>query len=152
MKKTILYTLATVSVLVISGIGYLWLTFASPFGYDPPDNLPAIDEDATYSVFVYGTLTKPWVRWLVTGRAGKGEPARLPDFRKDELDIKPVAGAVTEGEVITVNAEELRALDRYERLGIRYERVKLTLKDGQSAWVYRLMDPLVLELTDEISD
>ncbi|MGO1233585.1 MAG: gamma-glutamylcyclotransferase family protein [Marinobacter sp.] len=133
------------------GISYLWLTFASPFGYNPTVDLPTIDEDATYEVFVYGTLTQPWVRWLVMGRAGESEPAKLPGYRKEELDIKPADGAVIKGEVITVNADELRALDRYERLGVRYERMKLTLEDGESAWVYRLMDPVLLELTDEAS-
>lgn len=152
MKKPILYTLAAIATLVVLGIGYLWLTFASPYGYNPTGDLPEIDEDATYSVFVYGTLTEPWVRWLVMGRAGDSEPAKLPGFRKDELDIKPVEGAVTEGQVITVNAEELRALDRYERLGVRYERVQLTLQDGDTAWVYRLMEPLAQELSEEISD
>lgn len=152
MRKPVLYTLTTVLTLLAIVAGYLWLTFASPFGYNPTGDLPEIEEDQTYSVFVYGTLTRPWVRWLVTGRAGDSEPAKLPGFRKEELDIRPVAGAVTEGEVITVEADELRALDRYERLGVRYERVKLTLQDGQSAWVYRLMDPLLLELSEEISD
>ncbi|MCL7943730.1 gamma-glutamylcyclotransferase family protein [Marinobacter sp. ATCH36] len=152
MRKSIRYTLATISTLFALVAGYLWLTFASPYGYNPTGDLPTIEEDTTYSVFVFGTLTKPWVRWLVTGRAGDSEPAKLPGFRKDKLDIKPVAGAVTEGEVIKVNAEELRALDRYERLGVRYERVKLTLDDGSSAWVYRLMDPILVELSEEISD
>ncbi|MGM0769121.1 MAG: gamma-glutamylcyclotransferase family protein [Pseudomonadota bacterium] len=138
--------------MIALAIGYLWLTFASPFGYNPPDNLPAIDDDATYSVFVYGTLTEPWVRWLVMGRAGQGETAQLPGFRKDQLDIKPVAGAVTEGEIIEVNAEELRALDRYERLGIRYERVELELKNGETVWVYRLMEPVLEELSEELQD
>ncbi|WP_373002274.1 gamma-glutamylcyclotransferase family protein [Marinobacter sp.] len=153
MRKPIRYTLATVSILLGVLIGYLWLTFASPFGYNPrPEYLPAIDEDATYSVFVYGTLKQPWVRWLVMGRAGDSEPARLPGFRKEELDIQAAAGAVTEGEVITVNADEIRALDRYERLGIRYERVELPLQNGNTAWVYRLMDPLVQEISEEVLD
>lgn len=152
MRKPVLYTLATLSVFLAVVAGYLWLTFASPFGYNPTGSLPEIDEDATYPVFVYGTLTKPWVRWLVTGRAGDSKPARLPGFRKEGLDIRQVEGAVTQGEVITVNAEELRALDRYERLGVRYERVKLTLQSGRSAWVYRLMEPLAPELSEEGSD
>lgn len=152
MRKSIRHTLVTLLTLLALGIGYLWLTFASSFGYSPPANLPVVDEDATYSVFVYGTLTQPWVRWLVMGRSGNSEPAELPGFRKEALDIKPVAGAITKGEVITVNADELRALDRYERLGVRYERVELTLKNGQSAWVYRLMEPVLLEITDEISE
>ncbi len=86
------------------------------------------------------------MRWLVTGRAGSSEPAQLVGYQKQQLDIKPVAGATTEGEVIRVTADELRALDRYERLGVRYERVELTLQDGQSAWVYRLMEPILLDL------
>lgn len=152
MRKSIRRSLATFLALLVLLIGYLWLTFVSSFGYHPPENQPALDENATYSVFVYGTLRRPWVRWLVMGRAGSSEPAELPGFSRERLDIKPVAGAVTEGEVITVTAEELRALDRYERLGVRYERVELTLQDGQSAWVYRLMEPLLLELSDEIPD
>lgn len=153
MRKSIRYTLATVSTLLGLVIGYLWLTFASPFGYNPrPEYLPAINEDASYSVFVYGTLTQPWVRWLVMGRAGEAETAKLPGFRKEELDIKAAAGAVTEGKVITVNADELRALDRYERLGIRYERVELALQNGETVWVYRLMDPLVQEISEEVME
>jgi gamma-glutamylcyclotransferase (GGCT)/AIG2-like uncharacterized protein YtfP len=109
-------------------------------GYNPTVELPVIDDNATYSVFVYGTLKQPWVRWLVMGRAGESKPARLPGFKKKELDLKPAMGAITQGQVVTVNADELRALDRYERLGIRYKRTELTLKNGESAWVYRLMD------------
>lgn len=153
MRKSARYTLATAVILLGGLIGYLWLTFASPFGYHPrPEYLPAIDDEATYSVFVYGTLTQPWVRWLVMGRAGESRPAKLPGFRKEALDLKPDAGAITEGKVISVNADELRALDRYERLGVRYERVELTLANGNSAWVYRLMDPLVLEISEEVLD
>jgi gamma-glutamylcyclotransferase (GGCT)/AIG2-like uncharacterized protein YtfP len=146
MRKSIKRTLALILALLMVGIAYLWLTFVSSFGYNPTGELPTIDEDETYSVFVYGTLTRPWVRWLVTGRAGTSEPAILPEFRKEKLDIKPDPDASVAGEVIEVSASELRALDRYERLGVRYERVELTLQDGRSAWVYRLMEPLILEL------
>lgn len=149
-KSRLRHTIAIIFALLMSGVGYLWLTFVSPFGYNPTIELPVIDEEATYTVFVYGTLTQPWVRWLVMGRAGEGEPARLPGFKKEELDIKPAPGAVTEGQVITVDADELRALDRYERLGVRYERVELSLKNGESAWVYRLMEPLILEIDEKI--
>ncbi|SEQ03184.1 Uncharacterized conserved protein YtfP, gamma-glutamylcyclotransferase (GGCT)/AIG2-like family [Amphritea atlantica] len=139
MGKPIRYILATLSAFMIMAVGYLWLTFASPFGYNPPDNLPVIEEHATYPVFVYGTLTKPWVRWLVMGRSGDVELAELPGFRKDKLDIQVDNGAVIKGQLIMVNANEFRALDRYERLGVRYERVEVTLQDGRSAWVYRLL-------------
>lgn len=139
MSKPIRYTLATLSAFTVLAVVYLWLIFASPFFYSPPENLPVIEDDATYSVFVYGTLTKPWVRWLVMGRSAKVELAELPGFRKDELDIQADTGAVVKGQVILVNADEFRALDRYERLGVRYERIELTLQDGRSAWVYRLL-------------
>ncbi|WP_428034301.1 gamma-glutamylcyclotransferase family protein [Amphritea sp.] len=139
MGKPIRYILATLAAFMIMTVGYLWLTFASPFGYNPPDNLPVIEEHATYPVFVYGTLTKPWVRWLVMGRSGDVELAELPGFRKDDLDIQADNGASVNGQLIIVNADEFRALDRYERLGIRYERIEVRLQDGRSAWVYRLL-------------
>jgi len=139
MRKPIRYTLATLSALMVITVGYLWLTFASPFGYSPPDNLPVIEEHATYPVFVYGTLTKPWVRWLVMGRSGDVELAELPGFRKYKLDIQTDNAASIPGQLIIVNADEFRALDRYERLGVRYERVEVTLLDGRTAWVYRLL-------------
>src|SRR5690554_925715 len=146
MRKSIKRSLVLILSLLMVGVAYLWLTFVSSFGYNPTGELPTIEEDKTYSVFVYNTLTRPWVRWLVTGRAGTSEPATLPGFRKEKLDIKPDPDASVAGEVIEVSANELRALDRYERLGVRYERVELTLQDGRSAWVYRLMEPLILEL------
>lgn len=151
-RRTLQRTLAAITALFALGIGYLWLTFASPYGYNPPEDLPIIEDGTTHSVFVYGTLTHPWVRWLVMGRAGEGEPAWLPGFRREHLDIRPADGAVTEGEIIRVSAGELRSLDRYERLGVRYERVKLELRDGETVWVYRLMDPVLQEISEELQD
>jgi gamma-glutamylcyclotransferase (GGCT)/AIG2-like uncharacterized protein YtfP len=141
-NKLIRYFIMTLSSLLALGFGYLWLTFASPYNYNPPNNLPAIKEDKTYFVFVYGTLTKPWVRWLVMGRFIDSKPAELSGFRKEKLDIKPVSNAMTKGQIIKVSGDELKALDRYERLGIRYKRIKLTLKNGKSAWVYKLIKPI----------
>lgn len=152
MKKILQRALLTVSALIILAVGYLWLTFASPFGYQPSVELPAIDDNASYSVFVYGTLKRPWVRALVMGRAGTGLPATLPGYQQEALDIKPTPGAVTEGLVITVSGTELRSLDRYERLGVRYERLEVTLQNGETAWVYQLMDPLVQELTNDLTE
>lgn len=141
LNKSIKYTLTTLFSFLILAIGYLWLTFSSPFLYNPPENLPTIEENSTYAVFVYGTLTKPWVRWLVMGRAGEGKSAELLGFRKDKLNIIEDDKMITKGKLIKVNANELRALDRYERLGVRYDRIKVTLKDGKSAWVYKLVEP-----------
>ena len=41
--------------------GWLWLTMLSPWFYDRPDDLPAI-EQRTHQVFVYGTLRYAPVR------------------------------------------------------------------------------------------
>lgn len=141
MKKSIKYTATTLLGFFVLTTGYFWVTFASPFGYDPPANLPVINDQENYTIFVYGTLTKPWVRWLVMGRVGSSKPAILKGFRKEGLDIKEDASSAVKGQVINVNADELRALDRYERLGVRYERKKLRLNDGTFAWVYRLINP-----------
>lgn len=128
--------LATLVGLPLALAGWLWLTMLSPFTYDRPDHLPDI-EAGPHEVFVYGTLRSGLVRWVVTGRAGESRPAVLEEFRRSALDLEEAPGERVEGEVITVSAEELARLDRYERLGIRYQRVRLTLADGAEAWVYR---------------
>jgi gamma-glutamylcyclotransferase (GGCT)/AIG2-like uncharacterized protein YtfP len=124
---------------------WLWLTMLSPFTYDPPDELPAISE-GPHEVFVYGTLRFAPLRWVVMGRAGESEPAVLEDFRREGLDLAEAPGKRVEGEVIEVSAQELARLDRYERLGLRYERVRLRLADGREVWVYRrLADEAAME-------
>ena len=128
--------LLTMLGLPLAIAGWLWLTMLSPFTYDRPDHLPAI-EPGPHSVFVYGTLRSGVVRWIVTGRAGESRPAVLEDFRRSRLDLEESPGERVEGEVVEVSAEELARLDRYERLGLRYERVRLELDDGSEAWVYR---------------
>ncbi len=87
-------------------------------------------------------------RWVVMGRAGQAEPAVLEGFRRDGLDLTEAPGERVEGEVIVVDADELERLDRYERLGIRYERVPVRLADGRMAWVYRRMSDKRLSTSD----
>ncbi|MCH4562830.1 gamma-glutamylcyclotransferase [Halomonas sp. EGI 63088] len=128
--------LLTLVGLPLAVAGWLWLALLSPFTYDPPDDLPAI-ADGRHEVFVYGTLRSGLVRWVVTGRIGESTPAVLEDFRREGLDLVEAPGARVEGEVIDVSAEELARLDRYERLGLRYERVTVELVDGREVWVYR---------------
>lgn len=115
---------------------YLWWTLLSPWGYAPPAGLPPYT-DGPHTVFVYGTLRHELVRRIVVGRPVEGVPAGLADYRKTGLDLQPAAGESVQGERIRVSTPELRRLDRYERLGIRYERVRLPLEDGSEAWVYR---------------
>lgn len=129
-----LATLAIASPLALAG--WLWLTMLSPFTYERPGHLAPIQE-GPHRVFVYGTLTHAPVRWLVYGRAGEPEPAVLEGFRRTGLDLAPAPSASVKGLLLRVDAEELYRLDRYERLGIRYDRVRVSLADGREAWVYR---------------
>ncbi|XQU07253.1 gamma-glutamylcyclotransferase [Halomonas sp. LY9] len=124
------------SLLCLAGLAvWLWLTMLSPWFYDRPEELPAI-EQRTHQVFVYGTLRYLPVRWVVMGSSGSPEPARLHGFERQGLDLTASTGKYVDGLLLTVTPEALARLDRYERLGIRYERVKQTLADGSSAWVY----------------
>ncbi|MDR5905850.1 gamma-glutamylcyclotransferase family protein [Franzmannia qiaohouensis] len=128
-----------IATLVLSPLlllGYLWLTMLSPLTYDRPDHLPPVAE-GEHRVFVYGTLRHPLVRWWVYGRTGSPQPARLEGFRRTRLDLEPAADDAVDGLLLHVDHEELARLDRYERLGIRYERVAKQLADGRTAWVYR---------------
>ncbi len=122
--------------LPVAIAGWLWLTMLSPFTYDRPEDLAPITA-GPHEVFVYGTLRLGLVRWIVMGRAGDSETAVLEGFRREGLDLTEAPGEQVEGEVIEVYAEELARLDRYERLGFRYERVRLELAEGHKVWVYR---------------
>lgn len=125
---------------LLSILGWLWLTMLSPWFYDRPDALPDI-EPRTHAVFVYGTLRYAPIRLAVMGSFGNPEDATLEGYQRSGLDLSPQPGHQVEGLRLQVDALELARLDRYERLGIRYERVEKTLTDGNSAWVYlRLPD------------
>lgn len=129
-----LLLLSAISLLLLPS--WLWFTLLSPWGYTAPAGMPAIVRDREHSVFVYGTLTHAWVRWVVTGERLTVELAQLPGYRREGLNLVPDPKAMTQGQLLTVTAENLIALDRYERLGIRYRRICLPLADGKNAWVY----------------
>ena len=126
---------STLGMTLLVG-GYLWWVLLSPFGYERPADLAPI-QDRQHQVFVYGTLTHAPVRWLVYGRAGDPVSASLPGFRKEALDLIEDQDQRVDGMVLTVDAQELAALDRYERLGYRYRRVRMRLANGEQVWVYR---------------
>jgi len=121
---------------------YLWWLLLSPGGYVQPPGLGLDPVRGEQQVFVYGTLRNPLVRWLVFGHPVATEEAFLPDYRKQGLDITPAPGAGVEGELLIVESQGLRRLDRYERLGIRYQRFEAALEDGRRAWVYRRLSNL----------
>lgn len=133
-----LWTLSGAAVIVVF---YSWFTMLSPWGYSAPDGLQPIDESRQHRLFVFGTLRSPVVRWIVMGRTGEPEPAILAGYQKEALDITPAPGGEVHGYVLMVSPQELARLDRYERLGIRYERIKMSLADDSRAWVYRRIRP-----------
>lgn len=128
--------LAQITGVVVLGLAtWLWLTMLSPWFYSPPDELPSI-EQRTHNVFVYGTLRYAAIRWMVMGGSGNPQPAALDGYQRNGLDLSYQPDNRVEGLKLEVTAKQLGRLDRYERLGIRYERVKKELLDGSSAWVY----------------
>ena len=136
------WVILALAVTLLLPPAWFWYNLLSPWGYTAPAGLAAIAPDRQHRLFVYGTLTHGWVRWLVTGEKIVSTPARLPGFRREGLDLVAAPTAVTQGELLEVSPTSLRRLDRYERLGIRYERVRLTLEDGKEAWVYtRIKQP-----------
>lgn len=122
-------------------LGYFWFSMLSPWGYDYPEEFAAqTGGSSNHKVFVYGTLRLAPLRWLVMGRVGAPEQKSLTGYQKTGLTLEPKPGHQVEGELLRVSGVELRRLDRYERLGVRYRRVRVTLDDGTRAWVYLRID------------
>lgn len=131
------WSILTLFLVLALGAGYFWYTFMSPYGYHPANTVTVDERVSNQDVFVYGTLKNEWLRWLVMGTPEKVRNATLPGYQRHDLDILPTPGGTVEGEVLTVTPAALKALDRYERLGIRYERDSVKLADGSITWVYR---------------
>lgn len=130
-----LFILLVVGVAI--GSGGFWYTFMSPYGYHPSETAVIDERIPEQDVFVYGTLRYDWLRWIIMGTPIETREATLPGYRRQDLDIQPRPGAEVRGEVLTVDPAALQALDRYERLGIRYTRESVKLVDGTTAWVYK---------------
>lgn len=147
-KKALAGRLTLIAVALIAALaGWLWLTMLSPWCYERPDHLAQI-ENRAHQVFVYGTLTLAPVRWIVMGSNGDPRPAQLEGYQRTQLDLDPASDRQVKGLLLTVSPDELKRLDRYERLGVRYQRVEVTLSNGQQAWVYRrLPESVTLSLT-----
>ncbi|MCU0515084.1 MAG: gamma-glutamylcyclotransferase [Anaerolineae bacterium] len=100
--------------------------------------------DATEALFVYGTLRDAAVQQRLIGRTLAGTPERLTGYRRyDHLDypvVLPQAGGVVDGLLLLITPAELSAFDAYE--GTTYQRVRVTLAGGRSAWLYQ-GDPAV---------
>ncbi len=130
-----------VLVLAFVALTYVYFTQIQPgaVAFLDPLEIVAPEEPGPHRLFVYGTLRSPVVRFVVTRRVRPAEPATLPGFRRVNRDITYDPDAEVEGYVVHVSTTELRRLDRYERTGQVYERVRVILEGGEPAWVYRTL-------------
>jgi gamma-glutamylcyclotransferase (GGCT)/AIG2-like uncharacterized protein YtfP len=95
------------------------------------------------SLFVYGTLRNQRVQKKAMGRAVKGVPGVLAGFKKTRVKIgdefypviKKSPKSSVKGLVLLVTRKELHLLDDWE--SENYERRKVRLRSGKTAWVYR---------------
>ncbi len=138
-----LFLLVCALALTLLFVGYIRITMML---HDIPDDAApvvsdAIDiEDNTIPVFVYGTLQHRPIRLTIYGRWDRETPATVSGYRTEGLTLIPEEDSTVEGSVLWVTARELRSLDLYEKLGVRYRREPLTLDSGLTAWVYIRME------------
>ncbi|CUS49160.1 MAG: AIG2-like family [Idiomarinaceae bacterium HL-53] len=116
-----------------------WWTWVSPYNFTYSETTLTLEPEAEHRVFVFGTLKNPIIRSFIMRTYAPTERALLPGYQKTKLDLKPNAEANTEGVVFYATSAQLRRLDRYERVGVKYERYCYTLANGDEAWVYRLI-------------
>ncbi|WP_307861008.1 gamma-glutamylcyclotransferase family protein [Curtobacterium flaccumfaciens] len=111
----------------------------------------------THRVFSYGTLRQPLVQESLFGEHVHTTPDTLPGWRLDWVTItdpevirasgsdrhpilrRGAAGDVVDGVALTLGHEwHLRAVDAYEVSD--YQRIRVELTSGRSAWVYVAAD------------
>jgi gamma-glutamylcyclotransferase (GGCT)/AIG2-like uncharacterized protein YtfP len=93
-------------------------------------------------LFTYGTLQIAEVQQRVFGRVVSGTPDTLQGYYKSQITLHdgtfPIiverADSEVEGQVIEVTQDELALIDRYETSA--YQRIRVMLTSGASAWVY----------------
>jgi gamma-glutamylcyclotransferase (GGCT)/AIG2-like uncharacterized protein YtfP len=110
-------------------------------------------DDATVSLFSYGTLRQADVQMASFGRLLAGQPDALSGYRSamleiTDLDIVATSGLTfhpivvetgnpadeVAGTLFAITEAELAAADKYEVSD--YKRIEVVLKSGQRAWVY----------------
>ncbi|WP_367917042.1 gamma-glutamylcyclotransferase family protein [Curtobacterium sp. VKM Ac-2861] len=153
------------SALGIIGLLHLGLTglagalvwTSTPAIAPGPAERPIPGAGATHRVFSYGTLRQPLVQESLFGGHVPTTPDTLPGWRLDWVaitdpevvrtsgsDLHPILrrGApddVVEGVALTLGYEwQLRAVDDYEVAD--YQRIRVELTSGLSAWVYVAAD------------
>lgn len=138
---TFLINRPLITIVIIAALlaGLWFLVTRAPVYLPRLDNSapPPPDDDAR--VFGFATLTNPLVRLVVLGRAAPAEPATLRGWDRNRRDLRATQDFMLQGVVFTVTPQEMKRLDRYERTGRKYRRDLMTLEDGETAWVYRLI-------------
>jgi gamma-glutamylcyclotransferase (GGCT)/AIG2-like uncharacterized protein YtfP len=94
-------------------------------------------------LFVFGTLRWKRFRKTAFGKIVAGTRGLLRDHKRVDIVINgepygaiiPQRGKVVHGLVFSVTERELRRCDRYEA---RYERRRVRLHNGDTAWVYAM--------------
>lgn len=125
----------TTTGLLLATWCLLWLYLLGPLGYTAPE--PVDYSAETYHVFAYGTLKQPWIRRFIIGRSVDVHEDSLSGYQRHGLDLQVEPKEVTTGLRFAVTSAEMQRLDRYERLGVRYQREHMQLDSGFEAWVYR---------------
>jgi len=153
------------SVLGVIGLLHLGLTgvagalvwTSTPMNGPKPIKRRAPLPGQTQRVFSYGTLRQPLVQESLFGGHVPTEPDSLPGWRLEWVTITdpevirtsgsdrhPIlrrgsADDVVEGSVLALGYEwQLGAVDRYEVAD--YQRIRVTLASGWTAWVYVAAD------------
>ena len=118
--------------------------------YSKPDTLTMNLEQATESLFSYGTLQRESVQIATFGRTLEGRRDALTGYRPSVVPIKSSAEGdkhyrnaeftgepsdVVEGMVFLVSKNELYRADVYEQIA-EYKRQRVQLKSGDEAWIY----------------
>jgi gamma-glutamylcyclotransferase (GGCT)/AIG2-like uncharacterized protein YtfP len=94
-------------------------------------------------LFAYGTLLDETIQKNVIGHLVEGTADLLIGYRKTMRqfcsgiypDLIDDAKCEVNGQILDLSSEELERCDRYE--GDEYRRVKVLLKSGVEAFVYR---------------
>ena len=97
-------------------------------------------------LFVYGSLRDPAIQQKIIGRTVEGRRDILEGYTTSTVQLYgtvypilvPDYDGSIEGFILFLTKEEVEKIDAYETDA--YERVKVTLKSGEIAWVYRKPD------------
>jgi gamma-glutamylcyclotransferase (GGCT)/AIG2-like uncharacterized protein YtfP len=111
------------ALLLLSGILGYWLLVTYPAS------------QRTETVFVYATLTNPFIRTYACRCFVGSEPATLFGYYRDGRTIIASSTAKVHGVLITVSPTELARLDRYENTPQTYRREIISI-NNQPAFVY----------------